>query len=74
MTSSNPQPFQNDVQEENVVERIGELAELVNITNDPIDQSQINFNVIVNVLNTTNTIVDNSDFNDTDLTQVHIDA
>ena len=56
------------------MERIGELAELVNITNDPIDQSQINFNVIVNVLNTTNTIVDNGDFNDTDLTQVHIDA
>ena len=46
------------------------LAELVEMTGDPDDQSQRNFDVIVNALNATNTTVIGGDFNDTDLIMV----
>ena len=46
------------------------FAKLVEMTEDPEDQSQRNFNVVVNVLNATNTTVIGGDFNDTDLIMV----
>ena len=49
------------------------FATLVEMT-DSDDQSQRNFNVIVNVLNATNTTVIGGDFNDTDLANVQLTA
>ena len=53
-----------------MVEMIREFAALVEMTDDPDDQSQRNFDVIVNVLIVTNTVVRGNDFNDTVLEQV----
>ena len=52
------------------MELIGELAALVDITDDLEDQSQQNLDVILNVLNVTNTIINGADLNDATLTQV----
>ena len=61
---------QESVEEENVVEMIADFAALVDMTEAPVDQSQRNFDVILNVLNTTSSIVSIADFNDTDLGEV----
>ena len=57
--------------EENVVVMLEEFAALVDMTDDTIDQSRRNFEVITNVLNATSSIVNNATLNDTDLRQVH---
>ena len=54
-----------------VITIIEEFAVLVDMTDNSIDQSQRNFDVITNVLNTTNTIVNNGVFNDSALSQVY---
>ena len=56
--------------EGNVVVMLEEFAALVEMTDDTIDQSRRNFEVITNVLNATSSIVNNAALNDTDLTQV----
>ena len=56
--------------EENIVEVIGDLAALVDITDDIEDQSQQNLDVVFNVLNVTNTIINGADLNDANLTKV----
>ena len=58
------------MQEENIVEVIGELAALVDITDDLEDQSQQNLDVILNLLNVTNTIINGAELNDVNLTEV----
>ena len=62
--------LQENVTEENVVAVIEEFAALVEMTDDTIDQSRRNFEVITNVLNATSNIVNNAALNDTDLGQV----
>ena len=62
--------LQENVAEENVVVMIAEFAGLVDMTDDTIDQSRRNFEVITNVLNATSSIVNNAALNDTDLRQV----
>ena len=62
--------LQENVTEENVVAVIEEFAALVEMTDDTIDQSRRNFEVITNVLNATSSIVNNAALNDTDLGQV----
>ncbi|CAI7989315.1 Adhesion G-protein coupled receptor G4, partial [Geodia barretti] len=59
-----------NVAEENVVVMLEEFAALVDMTDDTIDQSRRNFEVITNVLNATSSIVNNAALNDTDLRQV----
>ena len=62
--------LQENVAEENVVVMIAEFAGLVDMTDDTIDQSRRNFEVITNVLNATSNIVNNAALNDRDLGQV----
>ena len=62
--------LQENVVEDNVVVMIAEFAGLVDMTDDTIDQSRRNFEVITNVLNATSNIVNNAALNDTDLGQV----
>ena len=62
--------LQENVVEDNVVAVIEEFAALVEMTDDTIDQSRRNFEVITNVLNATSNIVNNAALNDTDLGQV----
>ena len=57
--------------EENIVVMLVEFAALVKMTDDTIDQSRRNFEVITNVLNATSSIVNNATLSDTDLTQVY---
>ncbi|CAI8020051.1 Adhesion G-protein coupled receptor G4, partial [Geodia barretti] len=59
-----------NVAEENVVVMLEQFAALVNMTDDTIDQSRRNFEVITNVLNATSSIVNNAALNDTDLRQI----
>ena len=50
--------------------RIIFFSGLVERTEEKVDQSLINFVVIVKVLNVTRNIVNDANFNDTDLTEV----
>lgn len=62
--------LQSAVEADNLVEMIDDLADLVAMTESLIDQSQNNFDVILEVVSTTSFIVRNNDFNDTDLGEV----
>lgn len=64
--------LQGSVAEENVVEMIEDFAALVEMTDNTVDQSQRNFDVIANVLNVTSSIVGETDLNDGNLTQVQL--
>ena len=63
--------LQENVAEENAVVMLEQFAALVDMTDDTIDQSRRNFEVITNVLNATSSIVNNATLNDTNLRQVH---
>ena len=62
--------LQSAVEANNLVEMISDLADLVAMTEALVDQSQNNFDVILDVVSTTSFIVRNNDFNDTDLGEV----
>ena len=64
--------LQDGLFEGNIVERIDNFSRLVQITTEPIDQSQKNFVVIVKVFNATRNIVNRADFNDTTLGKVEL--
>ena len=51
---------------------IEDFAALVEMTDNTVDQSQRNFDVIANVLNVTSSIVGETDLDDGNLTQVQL--
>lgn len=54
------------------MEMIEDFAALVEMTDNTVDQSQRNFDVIANVLNVTSSIVGETDLDDGNLTQVQL--